>query len=82
VLNQFDTILEEQVEKYKLKDGPQMIPWQSEDKSVVIGVLDFTKLLVENCGNRSLYASSSVSALLSAGNLGADLFSGSTSVSY
>ena len=73
MLNQFDTILEEQVEKYKLKDGPQTIPWQSEDRNVVIGVLDFTRLLVENCGNRSLYASSSVSVLLRATNLGATL---------
>ncbi|KAA8911552.1 DNA binding protein [Sphaerosporella brunnea] len=59
LLNRFDTILEEQVIKYKFKDGPQTIPWELKDKDLVIGILDFTRLLVENCGNRSLYASSS-----------------------
>ncbi len=46
--------------KYKLKDGPQTIPWEESDKDLVLGVLMFSKLLVENCGNRSLYASSGV----------------------
>lgn len=46
--------------KYKFKDGPQTIPWESADRDLVIGILDFTRLLVENCGNRSLYASSGV----------------------
>jgi E3 ubiquitin-protein ligase HUWE1 len=64
LLNRFDTILEEEVLKYKLKEGPQTIPWDQYDKNLVIGVLDFTRLLVENCGNRSLYASSSVSESL------------------
>ncbi|KAI5856087.1 DNA binding protein [Tricharina praecox] len=58
LLNRFDTILEEQVIKYKFKDGPQTISWEQEDKALLIGILDFTRLLVENCGNRSLYASS------------------------
>jgi E3 ubiquitin-protein ligase HUWE1 len=64
LLNRFDTILEDVVLKYKLKEGPQTIPWEEYDKNLVIGVLDFTRLLVENCGNRSLYASSSVSEFL------------------
>ncbi|KAI5799845.1 hypothetical protein EDC01DRAFT_764959 [Geopyxis carbonaria] len=54
----FDSILEVEVNEYKLKDGPQTIPWKPVDKELVIGVLDFTRILVENCGNRSLYASS------------------------
>jgi E3 ubiquitin-protein ligase HUWE1 len=53
--------LEEQVDKYKFKDGPQTIPWEQEDRELVIGIVDFTRLLVENCGNRSIYASSAVS---------------------
>jgi E3 ubiquitin-protein ligase HUWE1 len=52
------------VNKYKLKDGPQTIEWHGEDKKLVIGILGFTRLLVENCGNRSLYASSGVSILI------------------
>ena len=63
MLNRFDTVLEEQVAKYGLKDGPQTIPWEDDDRSLVIGALDFTRLLVENCGNRSLYASSGVRLL-------------------
>ncbi|KAF8252457.1 hypothetical protein K440DRAFT_651549 [Wilcoxina mikolae CBS 423.85] len=80
LLNRFDTILEEQVNKYKFKDGPQTIPWESADRDLVIGILDFTRLLVENCGNRSLYASSGligellnstdIDVLLSSLNLG------------
>ena len=61
MLNKFDGILEEQVTKYQFKNGPQTTPWEDKDRELVIGILDFTKLLVENCGNRSLYASSGVS---------------------
>jgi hypothetical protein len=60
LLNRFDTILEEQVQKYKLKEGPQTIPWEKSDEELVVGVLTFSRILVENCGNRSLYGSSGV----------------------
>lgn len=49
------------MEKYKLKDGPQILVWEESDKKLVIEVLMFSKLLVENCSNRSLYGSSAVS---------------------
>ncbi|CAZ79591.1 unnamed protein product [Tuber melanosporum] len=58
LLNRFDSILEEQVQKYKLKEGPQTILWERQDEELVIGVLKFSRMLVENCGNRSLYGSS------------------------
>ncbi|RPB00949.1 hypothetical protein L873DRAFT_1678406 [Choiromyces venosus 120613-1] len=58
LLNRFDSILEEQVEKYKLKEGPQTISWERQDEELVIGILKFSRMLVENCGNRSLYGSS------------------------
>ncbi|PWW73889.1 hypothetical protein C7212DRAFT_213953 [Tuber magnatum] len=58
LLNRFDSILEEQVQKYKLKEGPQTILWERQDEELVIGILKFSRMLVENCGNRSLYGSS------------------------
>ncbi|KAL7269455.1 E3 ubiquitin-protein ligase tom1 [Rhizina undulata] len=58
LLNRFDALLEEQVAKYKLKDGPQITPWEETDETLVKGILAFSRILVENCGNRSLYASS------------------------
>ena len=67
MLNRFDEILEENVKKYKIKDGPQTIPWEPEDEKIVCGVLAFSRALVEACGNRSLYASSAVSFLNSYG---------------
>ena len=61
MLNRFDEILEENVKKYKLKEGPQTILWEEGDEKLVCGVLAFSRTLVEGCGNRSLYASSAVS---------------------
>lgn len=60
LLDRFDTILEEQVVKYKLRDGPQTIPFEPVDKALLIKIMDFTRILLQNCGNRSLYASSGV----------------------
>lgn len=65
LLNRFDTLLEEQVQKYKLKEGPQTTPWEKEDEELVVGILTFSRILVENCGNRSLYGSSGVRFSLS-----------------
>ena len=61
LLNRFDEILEEAVKKYNLKEGPQTIPWEEKHEELVCGVLAFSRVLVEGCGNRSLYASSAVS---------------------
>lgn len=66
-MNRFDELLEENVRKYKIKDGPQTIPWEPEDEKLVCGVLAFSRTLVEACGNRSLYASSAVSFLNTSG---------------
>lgn len=62
LLDLFDTILEDTVVKYKLKDGPQTIHFDDDHKGVLLAVLDFSRMLVENCGNRNLYASSAVSS--------------------
>ncbi|KAK6535563.1 hypothetical protein TWF694_002017 [Orbilia ellipsospora] len=59
LLNRFDEVLEELVSKYNLKAGPQLIPFEPEDEIILISILDFSRLLIEECGNRSLYASSS-----------------------
>jgi hypothetical protein len=61
LLNRFDDILEETVKKYNLKEGPQTTPWEEKDERIVCGVLNFSRMLVEECGNRSLYGSSNVS---------------------
>lgn len=61
MLNKFDDILEETIKKYKLKDGPQTIPWEEIDEKIICAILNFSRMLVEECGNRSLYASSAVS---------------------
>ena len=63
MLNKFDEILEQLVKKYKLKDGPQTTPFEEQDEETLLGILDFSRLLIEQCGNRSLYASSPVSFL-------------------
>ncbi|KAK6528468.1 hypothetical protein TWF281_009709 [Arthrobotrys megalospora] len=59
LLNRFDEVLEELVTKYNLKAGPQLIPFETGDESLLIDIIDFSRLLIEECGNRSLYASSS-----------------------
>ncbi|KAK6345636.1 hypothetical protein TWF718_007546 [Orbilia javanica] len=59
LLNRFDEVLEELVTKYNLKAGPQLIPFETGDESILIDIIDFSRLLIEECGNRSLYASSS-----------------------
>ncbi|KAF3313412.1 hypothetical protein TWF173_005921 [Orbilia oligospora] len=59
LLNRFDEVLEELVTKYNLKAGPQLIPFEAGDEALLIDIIDFSRLLIEECGNRSLYASSS-----------------------
>ncbi|KAK6504659.1 hypothetical protein TWF481_006599 [Arthrobotrys musiformis] len=59
LLNRFDEVLEEIVTKYNLKAGPQVIPFEPGDEALLINIIDFSRLLIEECGNRSLYASSS-----------------------
>lgn len=56
VLNRFDDILER-----ICKDTPfepvQMAPFTQNDRELLLAVLAFTRLLLENCMNRKLYAS-------------------------
>lgn len=85
-LDRFDEILESFISVYKLKDGPQYLPFGSElllrstdseepshannqqtvskpflgeeaDLELIKTILGFSALLLENCGNRSLYNS-------------------------
>ena len=61
--NRFNSILEKQVQKYKLKEGSQTILWERQDEELFIGILNFSRMLVESCGNRSLYGSGGVSPI-------------------
>ncbi|EGC43241.1 DNA binding protein [Histoplasma capsulatum var. duboisii H88] len=89
VLNRFDTILQQVIEKYDLHLGPQTKPFgrlvlhdtcvssgiastaeaceahldklgfgPEGDRELVEALLSFSRLLLEKCGNRSLYSSS------------------------
>ena len=60
-LNKFDEVYDTLVKKYKLKDGPQIIYFEGGDEILLLAVINFSRMLVEECGNRSIYASSSVS---------------------
>ncbi|OAX82309.1 hypothetical protein ACJ72_03338 [Emergomyces africanus] len=89
VLNRFDEILQQVIEKYDLNSGPQTKPFgrlvlydtcisagialtpeecqvhldtrgfgPEGDRELIEALLDFSRLLLEKCGNRSLYSSS------------------------
>ena len=60
LLNRFNSILEEQVQKYKLNEGPQTILWERQYEELVIGSSKFSRMLAESCGSGSLYGSSGV----------------------
>ncbi|CAN6633923.1 E3 ubiquitin-protein ligase Tom1p [Trichomonascus vanleenenianus] len=58
LLNRFDTMLDEAVEKYGLdKPNPDPIAFNPEDEEVLITILNFTAFLLENCSNRGIYSS-------------------------
>ena len=56
VLNRFDTLLAQLCAKYQL-GTVQCSPFSPQDKRLLVAVLHFTRLLLENCTNRKLYAS-------------------------
>ena len=80
MLNRFDNILEQVIQEYGLRPGPQTKPFgrvilekdtaagqpsettarfeHDGDRRLVDNILVFSRLLLENCGNRSLYNSS------------------------
>jgi E3 ubiquitin-protein ligase HUWE1 len=59
VLNKFDNILERITTKYGLtKDYTKPQELNQEDTSLVVAILDFTHLLLENCTVKSLYLTS------------------------
>ncbi|XP_044724417.1 HECT-domain (ubiquitin-transferase) domain-containing protein [Hirsutella rhossiliensis] len=71
LLNRFDGILEQFCKSYQLREGPQPRDFRldlllnrknesilSDERVLVEAVLRFTRMLLEHCGNRSIYASS------------------------
>ncbi|KAK9474312.1 uncharacterized protein V1510DRAFT_373980 [Dipodascopsis tothii] len=66
VLNRFDGILEDAVKKSGLDGGsPVAYFFEPAEEALLVAVLDFTTMLIENSSHRSLYASGThLSALL------------------
>ncbi|KAI9145613.1 hypothetical protein BKA69DRAFT_1111416 [Paraphysoderma sedebokerense] len=56
VLNRFDKILEDYVKKFDFKHM-QAIEMSSDEETLLIGILRLSRLLLENCSNRTLYSS-------------------------
>ncbi|CAI2172902.1 16430_t:CDS:10, partial [Funneliformis geosporum] len=56
VLNRFDSILENICQNYKLKKL-QAENFTEETRSVLLAILKFSRMLLENCTNRNLYSS-------------------------
>lgn len=58
VLNLFDDIFEKQIARYGLADlQPRLCELAAEDAAVLEACLRFTKMLLDHCTNRSIYAS-------------------------
>lgn len=60
VLNRFDSILEETCKDYDLHKL-QINEFTPMRKRLIVSILRFSRLLIENCTNRKLYASWEVS---------------------
>ncbi|KAF9277395.1 hypothetical protein BGZ68_009323 [Mortierella alpina] len=56
VLNRFDDILDNLCKSHDMKK-PQPKPFSAQDKQLTLAILDFSRLLLESCTNRNLYAS-------------------------
>ena len=56
VLDKFDTVLEDVIRDYDI-DNLQVKDFTPEVKNLVIGILKFERLLLENSTNRKLYLS-------------------------
>ena len=59
-LNRFDSILEESCKDYDL-NKLQLNDFTPNRKRLLVSILRFSRLLMENCTNRKLYASYEVS---------------------
>lgn len=57
VLDRFDTILERLVKQYRLDQELQLQSFTLDEKRLIVGILKFSRLLVENCTNRNIYNS-------------------------
>ncbi|KAF9293048.1 hypothetical protein BGZ74_011879, partial [Mortierella antarctica] len=55
VLNRFDDILDSQCKSHEMKTRPK--PFSPENQRLVYAILSFSRLLLESCTNRNLYAS-------------------------
>ncbi|KAF9951518.1 hypothetical protein BGZ72_006995 [Mortierella alpina] len=56
VLNRFDDLLDNLCKSHDMKK-PQPRPFSAQDKRLTLAILDFSRLLLESCTNRNLYAS-------------------------
>ncbi|KAF9118932.1 hypothetical protein BGW39_000739, partial [Mortierella sp. 14UC] len=56
VLNRFDDILDSLCKTHDMKK-PQPKPFSESDRRLTLAILYFSRLLLENCTNRNLYAS-------------------------
>ncbi|KAF9958077.1 hypothetical protein BGZ70_009313 [Mortierella alpina] len=56
VLNRFDDLLDNLCKTHDMKKA-QPKPFSAQDKRLTLAILDFSRLLLENCTNRNLYAS-------------------------
>lgn len=56
VLDRFDSILLEICNEYNLKEI-QTKPFTQETKSLILAIIDLSRILFENCTNRNIYNS-------------------------
>lgn len=59
VLNKLDSVLENTCKKYELRTT-QILPFEDEDKHLLVSIIKFSTFLLDHCANRSLYASGNV----------------------
>lgn len=59
VLDRFDSILERVCNEYNLKEI-QTENFTAETKSLVLAIIELSRILFENCTNRNIYNSSEV----------------------
>ncbi|GMM34684.1 E3 ubiquitin-protein ligase [Saccharomycopsis crataegensis] len=58
LLNRFDEILKDQVEKYGLSEQfPKLHEISSDDDHIIVSVLKFTEILLNHCSGKTLYSS-------------------------
>ncbi|OAD05710.1 hypothetical protein MUCCIDRAFT_137701, partial [Mucor lusitanicus CBS 277.49] len=58
VLNRFDTLFETTCQAYDLKENHiQKTPFTDDTKHMLLAILQFSKILFENCTNRNIYNS-------------------------